>query len=507
MAAWQAVGDSPTIDEPVYVSAGVSALARHDLRLNPQHPPLAKALAALPVLAARPPIPSGQVWRHHRQRPYSRAFLDAARSAGKLHELTLLSRLVPIFELLLTALAVYALARRLAGPVGGLFAASMWLLDPFVLGLGHVDGIDVPFTLASLATALALVRWLEHRTLARALVVGLACAAALLVRDTGPLVLGVSVVTVGLIARDVRPAVAVLAVAWAAIWLVYGALDPAYTFHHLNLLPQRYIDGFDALADVHTGPQTTFLLGHHWSGARWWLWPLSAIIKLPATLLAAWALALLVQRKAPAVARRRVYLALAPAALALAAFTVAAPVYLGLRYMLPVIALVTVAVAPLVRAPRLVPLALVAGSALLTATSLPHALAWTEPPFRPGYRYVTDSNLDWGQDVYPLQRWARGKRAWIACYSPKGVGCVDAVPGARRLGKHVPRREVHGWVAISSTLLNLDGWDQWLLPMKPARTIAGSVLVYRVPRAPPRTAPGRAHRRRVPQAHPARVTL
>ena len=44
----QAWTDAPTYDEPIYLSAGVTSLLGHDLRLNPEHPPLAKALAALP---------------------------------------------------------------------------------------------------------------------------------------------------------------------------------------------------------------------------------------------------------------------------------------------------------------------------------------------------------------------------------------------------------------------------------------------------------------------------
>ena len=42
----QARDDSPTFDEPVYVSAGLLALTQHDLAYNPEHPPLAKAIAA-----------------------------------------------------------------------------------------------------------------------------------------------------------------------------------------------------------------------------------------------------------------------------------------------------------------------------------------------------------------------------------------------------------------------------------------------------------------------------
>jgi hypothetical protein len=154
MALWQAVGDAPSTDEPLYVTDGLAALERHDLRLNPQHPPLAKALAAVPVLLAHPSLPAG--FRHGHGRPYSRRFENALYRAGLLREVTFLARLVPVLELLLTVLAVFALARRLAGPAGGLFAAALWALDPFVIGLGHVDGIDLPATVSALGLSLAL---------------------------------------------------------------------------------------------------------------------------------------------------------------------------------------------------------------------------------------------------------------------------------------------------------------------------------------------------------------
>src|ERR1700693_4207153 len=52
-----AVGDivtsSPTSDETSHLVAGYSYLIAHDYRLNPEHPPLLKKLAALPLLAMR----------------------------------------------------------------------------------------------------------------------------------------------------------------------------------------------------------------------------------------------------------------------------------------------------------------------------------------------------------------------------------------------------------------------------------------------------------------------
>src|SRR5256885_9200810 len=140
-----------------------------------------------------------------------------------------------MLELVLTGLLVYALARRIAGPGGGVFASALWLLDPFVIGLGHLDGIDLPFALAALAASLAVVRWLEDRTLSRAAVIGLACGAALVLRDTGPLLLAVATLTVAIVSRGVRPTLALLGTALGVVWLVYVAFDPAYTLHHPNV--------------------------------------------------------------------------------------------------------------------------------------------------------------------------------------------------------------------------------------------------------------------------------
>src|SRR6266566_9192854 len=45
---------SATTDEPVHLAAGYSYWQTRDFRMNPEHPPLAKLLAALPLLAINP---------------------------------------------------------------------------------------------------------------------------------------------------------------------------------------------------------------------------------------------------------------------------------------------------------------------------------------------------------------------------------------------------------------------------------------------------------------------
>jgi predicted membrane-bound dolichyl-phosphate-mannose-protein mannosyltransferase len=53
LAGGAARRESVTIDEVAHVAAGVSYLQKLDLRMNEEHPPLAKVLAALAAGAAR----------------------------------------------------------------------------------------------------------------------------------------------------------------------------------------------------------------------------------------------------------------------------------------------------------------------------------------------------------------------------------------------------------------------------------------------------------------------
>src|ERR1700682_2753463 len=43
--------ESATWDEPIHVTSGYVALARHDYRIDPEHPPFLRMWAALPLLA------------------------------------------------------------------------------------------------------------------------------------------------------------------------------------------------------------------------------------------------------------------------------------------------------------------------------------------------------------------------------------------------------------------------------------------------------------------------
>src|SRR3990167_7507624 len=50
LAITSAWNDSIIVDEIPHIGAGFSYLVKQDMRLNPEHPPLAKDIAAIPLL-------------------------------------------------------------------------------------------------------------------------------------------------------------------------------------------------------------------------------------------------------------------------------------------------------------------------------------------------------------------------------------------------------------------------------------------------------------------------
>ena len=116
----------------------------------------------------------------------------------------------PAIDLYDQAFVLFALAVELYGSTGaGLLSGTLWLASPFVLGIGHLDGVDIPFALATALTCWSLVRWLRRRTRRGLCWLGLAFAAAAGSQISGLLVVAsvpVLLVPVLVVAFTVAPA-------------------------------------------------------------------------------------------------------------------------------------------------------------------------------------------------------------------------------------------------------------------------------------------------------------
>src|SRR6516162_4997883 len=156
LAGGAALRESVTTDEVAHIGAGVSYLQKLDLRMNPEHPPLPKMLAALPLVFRGVRADYTHIsWTASDK--FFPAFLGqwvfGAWLLEKWNEprATLAWARLPMLLLTLAlGWAVFVCARRLGGSWGGLLCLSVYVSTPAFLAFGPLVHTDVAVTLFSL---------------------------------------------------------------------------------------------------------------------------------------------------------------------------------------------------------------------------------------------------------------------------------------------------------------------------------------------------------------------
>lgn len=151
---------SPTWDEIAYPAAGLAQLTTGKLNLNTVNPYLAKVFYALPLLFTDSELPlSHPSWENAEE--YRFGFLFTYRNHVDPQRLIFLSRLPLVVFSSLTAFFFYLWSRSLWGPVGGLLSLLSLLSTPIFLSRASVAQLEMPM-FAFLTVALwGHARWLE----------------------------------------------------------------------------------------------------------------------------------------------------------------------------------------------------------------------------------------------------------------------------------------------------------------------------------------------------------
>lgn len=458
---------SAVFDEVVYPTSGYAYLTTGDYRMNPEHPPLMKLWTGLAWLGTGLSVRATPGWDDGNQWQFGPALIyESGRDPA-----ALLLRARAMIALLsaAAALAVFAVARRLAGDLAGLFALALYALDPLVVAHAGLATTDLGGAVFYFLATVALSSALESGGTVRVLAAGALLAAALASKfSTLPLFAVLVVMTVWIRVRSsvsagalVRRATAVAAVGVLLAVACYGPAGPGSYFRGLALLRYHGDVGHAAYA---FGRITT----HGW----WWYFPAAWAVKTPVVILAAsLAGAGLVAarvRRGPVVL---LGLLVAPALVALAAIVSA--LNLGVRHLLPLTPFLAVAggvaAAALVRfgtAARLALAAAVVWLAIATIAVHPDEMAYAnEPSGGPAnlWRQLTDSSVDWGQDLPALAREV-GKQPLRKLYlgyfgtaDPRAQGLayhwIPSMPMIAKRTDDGPDPGGREWIAISVTTL------------------------------------------------------
>jgi hypothetical protein len=236
----------------------------------------------------------------------------------------------------------------------------------------------------------------------------------------------------------------------------------------IRLLPKPYLDGLTKVSTTLERP--SFLLGQRGTTGWWYYFIVTFLVKTPLSLLILLALTPLCLRKLWQANPIALPFLLVPVFLY---FGVASwsRFNIGHRHILPILPFLIVVISALVpwvlhrRAFEKVGLAIAAGWFLVSSVSIfPDYLAYfNELAGGPenGYKYLVDSNLDWGQDLKGLKRYLdqQGiRRLWLSYFgtaSPAYYGIVYNYLPSYWIVRPNMDTEPTPYVAISAT--NLQG--------------------------------------------------
>lgn len=145
-----AKNDSTTYDEVAHIPASYSYITQHDMRLNPEHPPLLKDLVGIPLAFLNLKFDTTeQFWTGE---GLDRAWDDAQWSAGRhllfeagnnSDQIVFWGRLPIILISVLLGLFLFKWGKEISGTLGGLFVLTLYAFDPNILGHNHYVTTDI----------------------------------------------------------------------------------------------------------------------------------------------------------------------------------------------------------------------------------------------------------------------------------------------------------------------------------------------------------------------------
>ena len=532
---------SVTTDEIVLIPSAYYHWVDPSVNLIGQHPPLVKLVAGLPLLFLQPNEwkpdkidPSGPTDQH--EWGYVMHFWQDNRPQFEL--ISFWSRLPIIVLTLMLGGLVFVFARELVGARPAVFALLLFALEPTILAHGRIVQTDIPAAFGLLLTIYALWRYLRAPGGRNAGLLGAAAAIALLAKYSMLVVIPAIFVLLAVLffLRPTEQKGVLRDAALTALALVL-VVNAAYFFHNRAvtpgdlkwlgdafgkstglfafflrvgrwLLPTDLIMGiYWQLHHARVG-HAAGLLGMYRTHGWWYYFPVAFALKttIPFLLLSIaslfWGTHRVIRGR-----ERHWLILLLPFALYTALLLVS-PIDIGVRYYLPAYMFLVILSAAFLdflwrrrtAIARGLAITAMVGMGLETVRAYPNYIPYfNQLAFaRPHWWYLSDSNVEWGDDAKALASWlkARGETRvrglLLGCFATLDfyqINYVDALAstteplprftalGASFLnGSTIPPYERDGKRVSEETRVNT--FDSYR-SRKPEAIIGNSIYVYR----------------------------
>jgi hypothetical protein len=439
---------SQTFDESTHLLAGFEYWKHADFGRNPEHPPLAKLLATLPLLPMGlhepPTIPipffKGQDLVNGTQLLYT-ANADAILMRGRL--------IIALFSLTL-GLLVFLATKEIFGRLAAVLALFLFTFEPNLLANGAIVTTDMPLACLLFASVYTFYRYCNKPSAPRLALCAVVAALTIVTKHSGILVLP-TLVLLALVdlflpafgntaAQDRKhhlrqlslAFITICIVSYLVLWAIYGfryaarpgqlQITPSLTayaatlthplqlkliifFARHHVFPEAYLYGWVDI--LRTAGRPSFLFGHVYGTGQWFFFPAVFLIKTTLTLLMLLLVPFVLFARIPNRRREFLFLIVPIAFFLLAA--ISSSINMGVRYLLPIypfcIVLAAATAASLFHRSTFARIAVAALLLFTVVSSLhcyPNFLVYSNELFggpSHTYRVATDANADWGQGL------------------------------------------------------------------------------------------------------------
>ena len=450
---------SPSWDEGDHIYSGYVNWINGEYTLNPEHPPLVKLVATLPLVPLDLKIPPRQ-GRDFKREAYfggrELIFRNDPKYGGKYSADTLLFRVhmaALTFGVVLAAVLFLA-GKEMFGATAGLITLALFVFDPSILANAPYVTTDTGAACGFFATIYLFYRYVKQMTWQRALACGVVLGLSLAAKHS-TIVLFPLLVALGLAEIAGRwkverklPALAVRTMAngltvigAVALFVLWGIYSFRFHMHpngvsmaplavevrnlakpmqwfimfcaRFHLLPESYLFGLVDVQDVGEA-WPTYFMGKIYAHGVWYYFPTLLSLKMTIGTLALVALGIWVFVSGKIRQTREVFFLAFPLAFYLLV-AMASPLNIGIRHILPVFpfvfALLGAAGAWLVKRGKpwaYVVVILLFAHAIESLNAFPNYIPfgnamWGGPANT--YKYFSDANVDWAQQLKWTKQW------------------------------------------------------------------------------------------------------
>ena len=512
--AWFIRTQSLTYDEPVHVAEGLDAWRNGRFEQYNDHPPLARLLCSLPLIADK--------WQIE-VRPLEVGF-RVPRISPDPESLTWRARSMNVLLGIALALLLWTASSHVFSPAAANFALALFSFSPSLIAHFSLATTDGAVTLMIFASAWQLARWRLDPGWRRTAVLGAVLGMMLLTKYSAVPMFALSTCWVLALNQERvcfnplgwnwKKALAMAGIALFVVWAGYffhvshlairggrftatfpnwqTQIDkPAATNANFSLLVPagEYIEGFRDLVRHNRHGQAAFFLGQVSATGGWKAYyPVAMLLKTPTVVLVLTLFALLMAARSKLGIPTTMGLMMSFPVVYFG-FAEFARFNIGERHVLPLYPFALLLTAALWQQARGKWSAVLIAMALLNAVDTvrvgPGYLSYFTPAVAPAqtYKLLSDSNLDWGQGLLAIRDYELGhpsERIWLSYFGSVDPGVYGIKAQALGDAEHPQGTVIIGATQLSGQFLAHPDAFRWVLKYPRVATLDRSMYVFRV---------------------------